>query len=135
MNENYEASVTGAQETEWTVDVNGEALPVSVPSSFGGEGQGTTPEHLYAASLLNCYVATFRVIANKSNIDIRRLNAHISVELDTENEVPLQSARIDVNTEPESKKMRRVADKAKEHCYIHRSVQTDITVNLNDHEI
>lgn len=135
MKEKYEASVTGATETTWTADVNDETLPVSVPASFGGAGEGTTPEHLFAASLLNCYVATFRVIAKKSNLDIERLDADITIDLDTDNDTPIPSAHIEVISKPESSKTKHVANKAKEHCYIHRSAHTDITVTLNDEEI
>ena len=135
MKEEYKASAQEAEQSRWKSTSNNKELPVSVPKSFGGEGKGLTPEHLYAASLLNCYLATLRVIAQKSNVDIESLGADITATLDTEENPPLKSAQINVSGQPDSKKMRMVAEKARQHCYIHQSVQTEITVMLNDDEI
>ena len=43
-------------------------LVMNIPVEFGGPGGTYSPEDLYALSLMNCYLATFKYIAEKSKI-------------------------------------------------------------------
>jgi peroxiredoxin-like protein len=53
-------------------------MEFSVPPEFGGEGGMWTPEHFLLAAVASCFVATFRAIASKSNLDIQ--NIQVAVE-------------------------------------------------------
>jgi peroxiredoxin-like protein len=53
-------------------------LDFSVPPEFGGEAGMWTPEHLLLAAVASCFVATFRGMAEKSNLDFQTIE--IAVE-------------------------------------------------------
>lgn len=125
----YTAETNTADGATWTTTTGTETLTATVPEDFGGDGRGASPEHQYAASLLNCYIATFKVIADKSNLSYSDLHGEITVRLDPERRPPLQHAEITISYEADSPdKAQRIAEKAEEHCYIHQSVETDVTV-------
>ena len=44
------------------------SLTAAIPPEFQGPGGGYSPEDFYALALLNCFMATFRVIASKSQL-------------------------------------------------------------------
>jgi len=124
----YTASVKSVEGKQWQSEANTQKVTVSPPKEFGGEANTASPEHLYALSLLNCYIATVKVIARKSNYDLGELSATIHVDLDTSKETPLSNAHIILKPEKNTKKFKHVMRKAKEHCYVHQSVHTDITI-------
>jgi organic hydroperoxide reductase OsmC/OhrA len=127
----YEASISDIESSPWQSQVHDQTLDVSVPAEYGGAEEGATPEHIYAASLLNCYVATLRVVAQKSHVDLVVTDGKITVELNEDAQPPLSDASINIEcSADDQERAERVAEKAKEHCYIHRSVSTEITVNL-----
>jgi len=116
----------------WTARSNGQAVTVSEPVSVGGSDDALTPEHLFALSLLNCYVATFRVIAEKSDLTYESMKASITTTLDTDTTPPLKEATITLTYHGEDDaKTKHVARKARDHCYVHQSVRTDITISFN----
>lgn len=39
-------------------------MPLSVPTEFGGPGEGTNPEELLASAVAGCYSITFGIIAS-----------------------------------------------------------------------
>ena len=130
----YTASIdTIADDHEtWEATANNQAVQVSVPEEFGGSDDALTPEHLYALSLLNCYVATFRVIAKKSGLDYDDMSADITITLNPDDNPPVSDAEITlVYDGDDDAKTKHVARKARDHCYVHRSVKTQITISFN----
>lgn len=134
MEYSYEARIAAfnSDRSTWSYEANDTSGTSSVPSDFGGSGQGLTPEHLYALSLLNCYVATLNVVAQKSDATISHGKASITIDLDTETEPPINKAQISLDVNPEPDTMQHLARKAKEHCYIHHSVKTKVDVTVNE---
>ncbi len=65
----------------WTTARNGMAeaetvrqpLCFSAPPEFGGESNRWTPEHFFVAAVGSCFVTTFRVIAELSELDVSSL--------------------------------------------------------------
>ena len=47
---------------------------VAVPPEFEGPGGGFSPEDFFALALANCFVATFKVIAEKSKLIFQKLD-------------------------------------------------------------
>ena len=52
-------------------------LEFSVPPEFGGEGGNWTPEHLLLGSVASCFVATFRGMAEKSNLEFQTIEVAV----------------------------------------------------------
>lgn len=136
MSHTYEASISeyNPDQPMWQATVNDQNIHVDIPEEFDGSGHGASPEHIYAASLLNCYIATLRVVTEKSGETIERLDASITVTLDPEADVPISDATITLSVEgPRDDRIDMLTSKAEEHCYIHHSVKTRVTVDV-EHE-
>jgi organic hydroperoxide reductase OsmC/OhrA len=59
-------------------------VPMAIPPEFEGPGGGFSPEDIYGFALTNCFVATFKVIAEKSKLTYKTLHAEgtLTVDLD-----------------------------------------------------
>lgn len=71
------ASGRGGVDKLWrTGPARGEpAVEAAIPPEFRGPGGGFSPEDLYAMALLNCFVATFKVLAKNSNLVYEEITA------------------------------------------------------------
>lgn len=104
-------------------------MTLAIPTEFDGPGTGFSPEDLYAAALQNCFVATFKVLAQNSNLEFRAIkgNADLTVDRD-ENGTPWMS-RIDLHFALEGVSdhdlARRLLDKTSRQCMILNSVRTE----------
>lgn len=49
------------------------SITMAVPPEFDGPGGGASPEDLFVMSLINCFAATFKVIAKNSKLEYREL--------------------------------------------------------------
>lgn len=136
MKSTYEAKINhfSTDKETWEYESNNNSFTGSVPKEFGGSGEGYTPEHLYTLSLLNCYIASLQVIASKSNMDLRA-SADIEVTLETDKNPPLQEGMIRLKTDTKPRRLKSVAKKALQHCYIHQSVKTKLTIDVNHEEL
>jgi len=67
----------GGVETPWRTGTEhtDRYTEAAIPPEFSGPGGGFSPEDLYAMSLLNCFVATFKVLAKNSRLDFEEVRA------------------------------------------------------------
>ncbi len=64
-----ETTTESGIESGWSARTSeGRELAIAIPPEFGGPGGGFSPEDLYALALLNCFAATFKVIAERSRL-------------------------------------------------------------------
>lgn len=61
---------------------HGVDLPVNSPRQFGGEGEDWSPEHLLSASVVSCFMLTFRAVAAASRLDWSSIACDIEGTLD-----------------------------------------------------
>lgn len=57
-------------------------VPVAIPPEFGGPGSGLSPEDIYAMALQNCFIATFKVFAEKSRLQYELIKVESVLEVD-----------------------------------------------------
>jgi uncharacterized OsmC-like protein len=106
-------------------------LGAAIPPEFQGPGGGYSPEDFYALALLNCFMATFRVIASKSQLAFRsvRLNGELIVDRDEKGAPWMKhfylSAQVEGAADPERAK--RLLEKTSQSCLILNSVKTEKT--------
>jgi organic hydroperoxide reductase OsmC/OhrA len=112
----------------WTTDSNGHCSSISVPPEFEGPGGALSPEDLFNHALTNCFVATFKVYAEKSKLTFERVEAEsrLLVDLD-ESKKPVMKefflkAKILKPSNPE--KATLLANKAAKSGFILNSVKT-----------
>jgi len=125
----------GASDTSdsWTTDSR-EELEVGIPPEFGGDFDGPAPENYYAVALTNCYVATFKVIANNSDIDFEELTAEGTLRLRPDDgDTVVDSFDLDValHTDEASRKTEILLERTEQHCFILDSVDFPVTVEAD----
>ncbi|NDC83275.1 OsmC family peroxiredoxin [bacterium] len=125
--------------TPWTASSASmaEVLPVVVPPEFGGSATGYSPEDLYALALENCFIATFKVFAEKSKLTFESLQVSAVLWVDTMASGALGMARIEMNIDlsgpSNSDLAHRVIDKTTRGCMILNSVITEKIFNVSVH--
>jgi uncharacterized OsmC-like protein len=136
---NFSVSAEGVSgvDSTWVAQVPGNApgeirdLTVAIPPEFQGPGGGYSPEDFYALALLNCFMATFRVIASKSQLVFEsiKLSGELVVDRDEKGAPWMKhfhlSASLTGAADPERAK--RLLEKTSQSCLILNSVKTGKT--------
>jgi organic hydroperoxide reductase OsmC/OhrA len=78
-------SASGLNSSWISMSKNG-SITTDVPSEFGGSGQGFSPEDLFALSLGNCFLGTFKVVAQNSKLNYESINISVRLIVDKNNE-------------------------------------------------
>lgn len=104
-------------------------LTCAVPTEFGGPGGGVSPEEIYAMALANCFIATFKVIAQASRLAFGELHvsADLTVDQSPDGPLPWMAAIYliaTLNGTNDETKARRLLEKASKSCMILNSVKT-----------
>ena len=109
-------------------------LECGIPTDFGGSGHGASPEDFFLLALLNCYVATFKVIAERMKLNFETLNASGQLNLDKEpsGQPRMKSATLvfDLLGASDTAKARRLMKQVSGQCMIINSVKTAVTFDL-----
>lgn len=123
---------SGVSET-WTNQLQGkECAPISmaIPPEFEGPGGTYSPEDLYAMSLMNCYLATFKYIAEKSKFkyDLIKGSATLFVDKGDQKAPWMERVIIKISLTGCSDITRGLSmlEKTKAHCMIINSVKTKV---------
>jgi peroxiredoxin-like protein len=124
----YKASA--AAQPEGDVRLEGERLtPLSSapPVQFGGPGNRWSPETLLVAAVADCFVLSFRAIAQASKLAWLSLSCEVVGTLDRVEKVTKFTefkVRASLRVPPETKeeRVRRILEKAEESCLITNSL-------------
>ncbi len=112
------------------LDKNFPIIQLSIPPEFSGPGEGYSPEDLYALALLNCYIATFKFVSEKSKLSFREIFGEAKLEVgDTENQKNWMKAltiKITLKGADQPDRALALMQKTTAHCMIHQSVKTQI---------
>ena len=105
-------------------------LRCGIPTAFGGSGAGSSPEDFYLLALLNCYVATLKVIAENSKLRFGQIEAKGDLTLD-KNEAgePMMKTAVlkfRVNGAENPDRFLRLMERVSKQCMILNSVKTEI---------
>jgi uncharacterized OsmC-like protein len=130
------ASAAGSS-TLWTAQT--EHLPPiasAIPLEFMGPGGGYSPEDLFALSLLNCLIATFKVYCEKSGVTFQEIRGKVSLTVD---KIPGQSGFamtqadvfFDISGASDSAKGRKLLDASIKDCAVSNSIKTGKTFHIN----
>ncbi len=112
-------------------DNESRTIPVAIPPEFEGPGGGCSPEDFFALALLNCFAATFKVIAERSQLNFKslRLEGVLTVDRDPQGKPWMAQFDMGVTLVSPSDRSRaeRLLKKTSESCLIHQSVKTAIS--------
>jgi len=126
----------GVQEAWINSLVDKECAPIlmAIPPEFEGPGGTYSPEDLYALSLLNCYLATFKYIAEKSKLVFNSIEGFgvLFVGKGQTTSPWMEKIELTIKLDGAIQKERalNLLEKTKGHCMILNSVKTEITFNF-----
>lgn len=124
------ASSPAGIQTNWsaTAQAWGYSVPLSIPPEFDGPGQGLSPEDIYAMALQNCYIATFKVFAEKSRLQYDKISVETLLEVDRDEKGRPWMARahfqVTLNGAQQKENALRIMEKTSQSCMILNSVNT-----------
>ena len=110
-------------------------IPVAIPPEFDGPGNGLSPEDLYALALQNCFIATFKVFAEKSRLLFNSIRVESVLEVDRNEIGHPWMARIHLNVilfgAEQKENALRILEKTSQSCMILNSVKTEKTFKFD----
>ncbi len=110
-------------------------LKVSIPPEFAGPGGAFSPEDLYAQALTNCFLATFKVLAENSKVTFENISVKgkLLVDRDEQKKPCMHSCHlvVEIMSPSNEGKAMRLVDKAMQSGFILNSVKTAISHEIH----
>jgi organic hydroperoxide reductase OsmC/OhrA len=124
------SSTENGMNSLWTTQANtSPPLTCAIPPEFNGPGGGYSPEDFYALALANCFIATFKVFAQNSKLEFKKLNVNAELAVDRNDKGLPWMARMNFQVHIEGTDNRelaqRVLDKTSKGCLVLNSVNTE----------
>lgn len=140
----HEYSVEATASTIGSVELTAEGLPIitsAPPVEFDGPGDQWSPESLLVAAVVDCFVLTFRAIAQASKFEWSGLKCRAEGTLDRADRVTRfvgMRVRAELKLPPEGSEEagRRLLEKAEKTCLVTNSLDlqveldTEITIDV-----
>lgn len=117
-------------QSAWTTKANSfdRDIPVAIPPDFDGPGTGLSPEDLYAMALQNCFIATFKVFAEKSKLQYEAIRVISVLEVDRDEKGRPWMARLDMKVilkgSLQKETAQRILERTSQSCMVLNSVNT-----------
>lgn len=131
-----QASASSGTNKNWTAQTDLlPPIPSAIPPEFMGPGGGYSPEDLFAISLLNCLIATYKVYCEKSKVSFRDLKGKVILTVDKmiEHGMAMTHAEIflDITGASDPEKARTLVDAAIRDCAVSNSIKTGKSFHIN----
>lgn len=132
-----QASAPSGSQSQWTAQTDLlPPIPCAIPPEFMGPGGGYSPEDLFAISLLNCLMATFKVYCEKSQVAFQEIKGRVVLTVDKlagQSGLAMTQADIffDVAGASDPERVRRLLDGAIRDCAVSNSIKTGKTFHIN----
>ena len=113
-------------------------LPSAAPAEFGGPGDQWSPESLLVASVADCFILSFRAIAQASRLDWDSLSCNVDGTLDRIDRVTQftgfkVSATLHVPLGNNEENAQRLLEKAEHACLITNSLKAESELEATVH--
>lgn len=129
------AEANSSTQEIWSSEGPGQSLMVAIPPEFAGPGGGWSPEDLYLQALQSCFLATFKVYAEKSKLAYKKAEVTSSLELDRDESGAPWMARAKFNVTLsgvlQKDNAHRILEKVSKACMILNSVKTEKIFNFH----
>lgn len=137
MNFEVEANSGSGMQHPWSCKAD-ELPPIScaIPPEFSGPGSAYSPEDLFALSLLNCLIATFKVYAEKGGLQFENLEGKAKLTVDkhaSESYFYMSQVNITFNLKGASdpEKGKQLLEKSIQDCAVSNSIKSGKTFQIN----
>ena len=129
------SQATSGTQMTWT-STSGEIESVcAIPVEFEGPGGGLSPEDLFAQALTNCFLATFKVFAEKSRIKYSNVSAAAELTVDIgDDKKPVMKEcllKVSIAGSEMPERVRMIAERAFQNGFILNSVKTILSLELD----
>ncbi|MFN8847657.1 MAG: OsmC family protein [Bdellovibrionales bacterium] len=122
-------------QTLWSTSCLSGELKMGIPKEFEGPGVGYSPEDFYCMALTNCFIATFKVFAEKSKIKFENLEAkgRLTLDRDEKGITWMKHFLLQVNLKgcPDKERGERLLQKVSQSCMVLNSVKTEKTFEFS----
>lgn len=131
------AAAGAGSSSQWTAQADHlPPIPSAIPPEFMGPGGGYSPEDLFAISLLNCLIATFKVYCEKSKVTFQEIKGKVALTVDKlagESGFAMTNAEIffDITGASDAQRARKLLDGAIRDCAVSNSIKTGKTFHIN----
>ncbi len=125
-----EASSQSGIQSAWSAEIPElhRDLKLAIPPEFDGPGNGFSPEDLYALALQNCFIATFKVFAEKSKLVYSEIatRGQLTVDRNEKGQPWMAQFHLVVSLKGVQQKesAQRILEKVTQSCMILNSVNT-----------
>ena len=120
---------TNQASMKWKSSSNGE-LEVGIPKEFGGV-EVMSPEDLFQLSIVNCFIATFKVMTKSSFYIFEEIEVISKLTMDKDDKsIPyVKNVHLDIiiSGNKDEEKTKKLLNKAFSSCYVHKAVKVEIT--------
>lgn len=123
-------------QTQWTTSVSPFILDLAcaIPPEFEGPGNGYSPEDFFLLAATNCFIATFKVFAEKSRLQYENLTIESQLIMDrNESGIPwMKSVLLRVNLVKPNQldQAKRLMVKVSQNCFVLNSLKSEKTFEL-----
>lgn len=136
MKFNVQATAKPGINVNWqtSASANDQVMSGAIPPEFGGPGTGLSPEDFYALAIVNCFMATFKVYAEKSDLLFEEVQAEVTLEVDRDEKGFPWMARAHLKARlvrPSSaEKGELLLNKSVKGCLVMNSIKTEKTAQF-----
>lgn len=106
-------------------------IPMAIPQEFLGPGEAYCPEDLYTLSILSCFIATFKVFAEKGNLQFEEIKADgtLTVDRNAKGAPELQKIALKfyLSGVEDEEKARRLLAETEKSCLVANAIKTEKT--------
>lgn len=129
-----EARATSSVSSPWTIQSPEQTASCAIPTEFGGAGGGFSPEDLFLQSAINCFVGTFKVIAQKSRLTYSEIHVTGKLIVDTnpEGQIVMKSVHLEIMVSGADRpdRLPTLVNKVARDGFILNSIRSNITFSL-----
>ena len=106
-------------------------IACAIPPEFHGPGNGYSPEDLYTLALITCFIATFKVFAEKSQFSFQSIEAKANLTIDRNEKGMPTLTRIDTEVTltgvQDQDKARKLCQDAERYCLVSNAIKSEKT--------
>ena len=110
------------------------SLPCAIPPEFKGPGGGLSPEDFFVQAMTNCFLATFKVIAENSKLHYGRIHfdSDLFVDKNDQQKTVMKKChfKITLTNVEQKEKANLLIKKAFETGFILNSVKTELSYEI-----
>jgi organic hydroperoxide reductase OsmC/OhrA len=114
----------------------GELLPIecAIPTEFQGPGNGYSPEDLLCMTVINCFIATFKVFAERSSLSFDSIDAEGLLEIgrDSSGRVGVTKLILDISLRKASdaEKAQLILGEAQKNCLMANALKIAVEFKM-----